>query len=160
MGTQHGRVTLFYSVGLHRNHVLATANTRKIGRGLEKMQVNGPEEELYLRLVRPEWTELSHGLLAVRHQSQSVSQSSVSQCHCRCRELFRWFHVHSDPEGTRRTQIGLHVPPCWFCLLPIWISRSIRFFHHLLLTSCWLPIMTNAERLTLIGIWQYFADYW
>ena len=76
------------------------------------MQVNGPEKELYLRLVRPEWTKLSHGLLAVRHQShsvsqssvsqchcpppvsvtvlrQSVSQSSVSQCHCRCRELFR-----------------------------------------------------------------------
>ena len=27
---------LFYSVGLHRNHVLATANTGKIGRGLGK----------------------------------------------------------------------------------------------------------------------------
>ena len=34
---------LFYSVGLHRNHVLATANKEKIGRGLEKMQVNGTE---------------------------------------------------------------------------------------------------------------------
>ena len=28
--------------GLHRNHVLVTANTGKIRRGLEKMQVNGP----------------------------------------------------------------------------------------------------------------------
>ena len=27
---------LFYSAGLHRNHVLATANTGKIGRGFEK----------------------------------------------------------------------------------------------------------------------------
>ena len=27
---------LFYSVGLHRNHVLATANTGKIGRGFGK----------------------------------------------------------------------------------------------------------------------------
>ena len=27
---------LFYSVGLHRNHVLATANTEKIGRGFGK----------------------------------------------------------------------------------------------------------------------------
>ena len=35
---------LFYSVGLHRNRVLATANTGEIGRGFEeKMQVNGPE---------------------------------------------------------------------------------------------------------------------
>ena len=34
---------LFYSAGLHRNHVLATANTGEIGGGLEKMQVNGPE---------------------------------------------------------------------------------------------------------------------
>ena len=34
---------LFYSAGLHRNHVLAKANTGKIGRGLEKMEVNGPE---------------------------------------------------------------------------------------------------------------------
>ena len=32
-----------YSAGLHRDHVLATANTGEIGRGLEKMQVNGPE---------------------------------------------------------------------------------------------------------------------
>ena len=34
---------LFYSVGLHRNHVLTTANTGKSGEVLEKMQVNGPE---------------------------------------------------------------------------------------------------------------------
>ena len=34
---------LFYSAGLHRNHVLATANTRQIGRGFGKMQVNGLE---------------------------------------------------------------------------------------------------------------------
>ena len=27
---------LFYSAGLHRNHVLATANTGKIGRGFGK----------------------------------------------------------------------------------------------------------------------------
>ena len=34
---------LFYSAGLHRIHVFATANTGEIGRGLEKIQVNGPE---------------------------------------------------------------------------------------------------------------------
>ena len=34
---------LFYSVGLHRSHVLATANTGKSGEVWEKMQVNGPE---------------------------------------------------------------------------------------------------------------------
>ena len=34
---------LVYSAGLHRNHVLATANTEKSGEVLEKMQVNGPE---------------------------------------------------------------------------------------------------------------------
>ena len=34
---------LFYSAGLHRNHVLATANREKSGEVLEKMQVNGPE---------------------------------------------------------------------------------------------------------------------
>ena len=34
---------LFYSAGLHRNHVLATANTEISGEVLEKMQVNGPE---------------------------------------------------------------------------------------------------------------------
>ena len=32
--TQQGN--LFYSVGLHRNHVLATANTGEIGRGFGK----------------------------------------------------------------------------------------------------------------------------
>ena len=32
--TQQG--DLFYSAGLHRNHVLATANTGKIGRGFGK----------------------------------------------------------------------------------------------------------------------------
>ena len=32
-----------YSAGLHRNHVLATANTEISGEVLEKMQVNGPE---------------------------------------------------------------------------------------------------------------------
>ena len=31
-----GRVTFFYSAGLHRNHVLATANTGKIERGFGK----------------------------------------------------------------------------------------------------------------------------
>ena len=35
---------LLYSAGLHRNHVLAIANTGKIGEGFGKMQVNGPEE--------------------------------------------------------------------------------------------------------------------
>ena len=34
---------LFYSAGLHRNHVLATDNTGKIRRGFGKMQVNGLE---------------------------------------------------------------------------------------------------------------------
>ena len=35
---------LFYSAGLHKNHVLATANTgKKSGEVWEKMQVNGPE---------------------------------------------------------------------------------------------------------------------
>ena len=34
---------LFYSAGLHRNHVLATANTGEIVRVFGKMQVNGPE---------------------------------------------------------------------------------------------------------------------
>ena len=37
---------LFYSAGLHRNHVPATAKTErkeKSGKGLEDMQVNGPE---------------------------------------------------------------------------------------------------------------------
>ena len=33
---------LFYSAGLPWNHVLATANTGKIGRGFGKMQMNGP----------------------------------------------------------------------------------------------------------------------
>ena len=34
---------LFYFAGLHRNHVLAPANTGEIGRGFGKMQVNGLE---------------------------------------------------------------------------------------------------------------------
>ena len=42
-GTRLWQGDLSYSAGLHRNHVLATANTGEIGRGLEKMQVNGPE---------------------------------------------------------------------------------------------------------------------
>ena len=38
---------LFCSAGLHRNHVLATANTGKnSGEVLEKMQVNGSKEEI------------------------------------------------------------------------------------------------------------------
>ena len=36
MGTCLQQGDLFYSAGLHRNHVLATANTRKIGRGFGK----------------------------------------------------------------------------------------------------------------------------
>ena len=36
MGTCIRQGDLFYSVGLHRNHVLATANTRKIRRGFGK----------------------------------------------------------------------------------------------------------------------------
>ena len=39
-GTQHGNCLwqgdLFYSAGLHRNHVKATANTGEIGRGFGK----------------------------------------------------------------------------------------------------------------------------
>ena len=50
MGTQHGNLhpagRAIYSVGLHRNHVLATANTGEIGKGFGKMQVNGPEDRL------------------------------------------------------------------------------------------------------------------
>ena len=36
MGTCIQQADLFYSVGLHRNHVLATANTGEIGRGFRK----------------------------------------------------------------------------------------------------------------------------
>ena len=36
MGTCLQQSDLFYSAGLHRNHVLATANTGKIGRGFGK----------------------------------------------------------------------------------------------------------------------------
>ena len=43
MGTYLRQDYLFYSAGLHRNHVLATANTGQIGRGFGKMQVNEPE---------------------------------------------------------------------------------------------------------------------
>ena len=44
MGTGIQQGDLFYSAGLDRNHVLATANTGKIlGEVLEKMQVNGLE---------------------------------------------------------------------------------------------------------------------
>ena len=35
-GTCFQQAILFYSSGLHRNHVLATANTREIGRGFGK----------------------------------------------------------------------------------------------------------------------------
>ena len=44
-GTYIQQGDLFYSAGLHRNHVLATANTGEIGRGLEKRQENGPKGE-------------------------------------------------------------------------------------------------------------------
>ena len=40
---------LFYSAGLHRNRVLATANTGKIGRGFGKMQMNGLEGQKQAR---------------------------------------------------------------------------------------------------------------
>ena len=43
MGTCLGQGDLFYSAGLHRNQVLATANTGNIARCFGKMQVNGPE---------------------------------------------------------------------------------------------------------------------
>ena len=44
VGCNNEQGDLFYSVGPHRNHVLATANTGKLlGEVLEKMQVNGPE---------------------------------------------------------------------------------------------------------------------
>ena len=47
VGTQHTSLTLagwpILSAGLHRNHMLATANTGKIRTGFGKMQVNGPE---------------------------------------------------------------------------------------------------------------------
>ena len=36
MGTRIKQADQFYSAGLHRNHVLATANTGKIGRGFGK----------------------------------------------------------------------------------------------------------------------------
>ena len=36
MGTCIQQGNLFYSAGLHRNHVLATANTAEIGRGFGK----------------------------------------------------------------------------------------------------------------------------
>ena len=36
MGTCLWQDVLFYSAGLHKNHVLATANTGKIGRGFVK----------------------------------------------------------------------------------------------------------------------------
>ena len=45
MGTQHVNLhpagDLFYSASVHRNHVLATANTGKIGRGFAK-NAEGP----------------------------------------------------------------------------------------------------------------------
>ena len=37
MGTCIWQGDLFYSAGLYRNHVLATANTGKIGRGVGKI---------------------------------------------------------------------------------------------------------------------------
>ena len=43
MGTCIRQGDLFYSAGLYRNHVLATANTGEIGRGFGKIQGNGPE---------------------------------------------------------------------------------------------------------------------
>ena len=43
MGTCLRQGDQCHSVGLRRNHVLATANTGNIGRELDKMQVNGPE---------------------------------------------------------------------------------------------------------------------
>ena len=39
-GTRIQEGDLFYSAGLHGNHMLATG---EIGRGFEKMQANGPE---------------------------------------------------------------------------------------------------------------------
>ena len=43
-GTRIKQADLFYSAGLHRNPVLATANTGEIGRSFgQKIQVNGPE---------------------------------------------------------------------------------------------------------------------
>ena len=36
MGTRIRQGDLFYSAGLYRNHVLATANTRIVGRGFGK----------------------------------------------------------------------------------------------------------------------------
>ena len=42
-GTCIPQVDLFNSAGIHRNHVLATANKGKIGIGFGKMQVNGAD---------------------------------------------------------------------------------------------------------------------
>ena len=53
---------LFNSAGLHRNHVLATANTGKIERGLEKMQVNGP---VRYKLARKKSLAVSVACMAV-----------------------------------------------------------------------------------------------
>ena len=42
-GTCIRKGDLFYSAGLHRNHVLAQAAQEKSREVLEKMQMNGPE---------------------------------------------------------------------------------------------------------------------
>ena len=49
-------------MGLHRNNVLATANTGEIGRGLGKMQVNGPEG---LKLARKKSLAVSVTCIAI-----------------------------------------------------------------------------------------------
>ena len=41
---------LFYSAGLHRNHVLATATQEKLGEVLEKMQVNELEASSNMKI--------------------------------------------------------------------------------------------------------------
>ena len=55
---RHGE--LFYSAGLHRNHVLATANTGKIGTGFGKNA--------------GEWT----GRVEIRKKSLAVSVASMA----------------------------------------------------------------------------------
>ena len=107
---------LFCSVGLHRNHVLVTANTGKLGRGFgnKKMQVKEPEgfsKTFYYAWSRSEY-----------------SSACCAYCHHFCliqppRTILFTFTLYNSivPKGffPREIRVAFPAPPNLRCMLGV-----------------------------------------
>ena len=116
-----GRVTFFYSAGLHRNHVLATANTGKIGRGFGK---NSGEWTGRVEISKEKSLAVSVTCMAINWPTPGFKERTFKLC-----VLIRWdfdFCVRSSPLWGQGTKVKWTELPVGSCLRLLQISQFFK----------------------------------